>query len=124
MSETTTTVERCTVSDIGLEVTGQDAAIVIQALDEYLAAFAKPVRSATGGEIIGRHDCLNCSGRLDGFIGTFQWGIVHGEGKCIKCGWPARAYHRPKLDGEEIFDGPLQRILQYHPDFIKETKND
>lgn len=56
--------------------------------------------------------CLNC-----GKSGTFTWGLVHGEGHCAECGWPARLYHFVKgTDGNET---RIVRLLQYHPDGIR-----
>ncbi len=68
------------------------------------------------------NECLECGERLGGMMGSFRWGICHGEGICSNCGWPARAYHNPKTkEGEEV-TGFFECILQYHPDFV--TKND
>jgi len=78
-----------------------------KALGAYFAHFVKP------------GPCICCSSRqgskdvVDAFLGggKFRWGMVHGEGNCTECGWPARAYHRDV--------GPIefvQMILQYHPD--------
>lgn len=85
-----------------------------KALTEYFAHFVK----TEDGK------CVCCGERqgggfdeaIKGMLGIsggsrFTWGIVHGEGFCSACKWPARAYH---------FDvGPIKRfeaILQYHPD--------
>ncbi len=57
--------------------------------------------------------CINCGRQQSGFLGAFSWGIIHGEGECANCGWPARAYHFVKMP-----DGETKRIaavLQYHP---------
>lgn len=78
-----------------------------KALSEYFAHFVKP------------GPCICCNARqgakdmMDAFLGNakFRWGIAHGEGNCMDCGWPARAYHRDV--------GPIkfvEMILQYHPD--------
>lgn len=116
MSEQPTNVEVCTIVDVGIEVTGSDAPPLIEAINEYLSIFAKPVkRDGSASWLMGSSECLNCSAQLDGALGSFQWGIVHGEGHCTGCGWPCRAYHRLKDSDGEIFDGVLERILQYHP---------
>jgi hypothetical protein len=118
-------MEHCTIDDLGIEITGEDSPPLIDAINAYLVPFAKPVKDGDreGNILIGNVKCLNCFEILTGACGSFQWGLAHGEGNCCKCGWPARAYHRPEYDGEEIFDRALQRILQYHPDYVK-TKED
>jgi len=112
------TVSHCTVDDL-MSISGKDAQPVIDAINEYLQAFAKPIRCEGDGLIMGRFSCLKCGKRLTGACGTFTWGLVHGEGHCSECGWPARAYHRPTDDEGEIFVGPLDFILQYHPDALQ-----
>lgn len=121
MTHTNIEIEHCTVDDIGLEITGADAPPLIAALNEYLSAFAKPIKSdREGGGMVGNTLCLKCGETLDGILGTFQWGLAHGEGTCSKCGWPARAYHRPKDNGgEEMFNQVLEMILQYHPENVE-----
>jgi hypothetical protein len=65
--------------------------------------------------------CIKCGGvqgTEPGIMGAlkpglFRYGIQHGEGQCVKCGWPARALHYNV--------GPLKTlelILQYHPDVV------
>ena len=115
---TKTEVAHCTAADVGISITARvpgaeaDAEATIAVLDEYFSIFAKP----------NGNECLNCGERLGGMaaalMGTgFRWGLVHGEGTC-GCGWPCRAYHRPKENGEEVFDRALEVILQYHPDGV------
>lgn len=99
--------EPCTIADIGMEITGADAEPIITALGEYLSVFAKPNR------VDGHHKCLKCGATLDGFLGSFTWGIQWGEGRCTECGWPGRGYHVPKDAEDKIFNVPLQIILQY-----------
>ena len=90
----------------------------ITALDKYFEPFAQPVH-ATGGEIL----CIECSQPLTGLLssflgGGFEWGIVHGEGHCGGCRWPARAHHFIKDEnGSEVIT--VQNfVLQFHPDFV------
>lgn len=50
-------------------------------------------------------------------LAHFKWGIIHGEGNCDNCGYPARGIHYNV--------GPFERlelILQYHPDDVKLPK--
>lgn len=86
------------------------------AMDSYFSKFVMPEA--------GRSDettkCIGCGAILTGGIigvllgATFTYGLVHGEGFCSKCGWPARANH---------YDvGPIKRlvcVLQYHPSGLK-----
>lgn len=61
-----------------------------------------------------REKCIGCDRTLAGFVGTFTWGLQHGEGTCGNCRYPARAVHFAKNTGGLTF----QRILQYHPDAL------
>lgn len=82
-----------------------DAADVAE-LDEYFVAFLPPSET-----------CWKCGLRQGGLLGAlmggFRWSIVHGEGNCSGCGWPARAYHR-NIGPVEF----LNMILQYHPNCV------
>jgi hypothetical protein len=96
------------------------------ALDRYFEAFAQPAMVERDGKnILGNQPCLKCDEPLaDGIMsllrgkGGFEWGLVHGEGHCRECGWPARAYHFIKdAEGGDLVT--LRNvILQYHPDFV------
>ena len=74
---------------------------------EYLKAFAPPSEDSA---------CLAC-GKRD----TFTWGILHGEGYCYECGWPARLYHFIK--GDDGKETRIVRLLQYHPEGISLRSN-
>lgn len=106
-------VKHCTLDDIGMSITGDDAQPVVDACNKYLRDFAGTI-------------CPKCGSKLGGFLGSFTWGIVHGEGICTggltgeKCGWPARGYHDIKDDqGEAIFEQRLPIALAYHPDVVE-----
>ena len=117
--ETITELEHCTIEDIGMEITGEDAPPLVAAINEYLSAFAKPAKCDQPGSLTGTCDCLKCGRRLNGLLGTFTWGMVNGEGYCSNCHWPARYYHDIKdAEGERIFDRRLELHLQYHPDYV------
>lgn len=76
------------------------------AMAEYFKHFAKP-----------KGVCIKCGARLGGLLGSFRWGIQHGEGECSQCGYPARGYHRDV--------GPIEflpMVLQYHPNELEEPK--
>lgn len=70
--------------------------------------------------------CINCGEDLSGIFGTFEWGIVHGEGSCSNCGYPARAKHYIKakklvVDDKEEGELILPFVLQYHPDELRKS---
>lgn len=119
------TISYCTARDAGVNLTAsspefeEETRVLVDCLDEYFKQFAAPTVEGKGNALIGSQRCLECDTALSGALGSFQWGLAHGEGQCGCCGWPSRAYHRPKdQDGEEIFDRALQIILQYHPDHV------
>lgn len=96
-------------------------------VDSYLEQFT--VFDKKDGEpsiIFGADLCIMCGKPINGFLGTFEWGIIHGEGKCSECGYPLRAVHVVKdEDGEEVLR--ISRlILPYHPDGLerRETESD
>lgn len=119
---------RLSVRDIGLKLTNQaeagDAewaegeeakAALYRAANEYLARFAKTERGS-GSFAAGGNRCV-CGSWLGGILGTFDWGITHGEGRCAACGHPCRAYHRVVAEGWGELDLPLG-ALPYHPDDV------
>ena len=117
------TVNRCTAEDIGITAADQsdEAAALIAKIDEYLSHFAAPNPSdkqqSGSSMILGTSVCPNCSSALDGFMGSFQWGMVHGEGICAHedCGWPCRAKH----EISDVFEQPVEMVLAYHPSEVK-----
>jgi hypothetical protein len=98
----------------------------IDALDKYFGVFAQPnMEQRDGVNILGDQPCLKCDEPLAGGLaeyflskGGFEWGLVHGEGHCRGCHWPARAHHFIKdADGKDVVT--LRNvILQYHPDYV------
>jgi hypothetical protein len=107
--------------DIGLTLTADaediaEAERLAKRIDEYLSDFAKPILSTGGAAFVsGSTKCLCCGESLDGMLGTFVFGVAWGEGRCGRCGWPCRALHSIKDDDGDIFESPLQIVLQYHP---------
>ena len=90
---------------------------LVDRLDAYFEPFAQPPLEERDIGMIRSHNCLNCGEPQLGLLfGRFQWGLVHGEGICGECGWPARLYHNPKDDEGELFS--LSLLLQYHPNFV------
>lgn len=70
--------------------------------------------------------CPNCDSTLRNTMGSFYWGLVHGEAHCSgsmsneRCGWPCRAIHDIKdADGQSLFNRPLFLILPYHPEYVR-----
>lgn len=120
-------MEVCTVDDLKFEISGKDASECINVLNEYFKIFAKPkfLEGENVNWISGSLDCINCGRRLNGVLGTFQWGITHGEGNCSECGWPGRAIHYIKdTDGEDFFNRPFDIILQYHPTCVSRNNDE
>ena len=110
--------EHCTIKDLGINITGEDAQQVIDPLNKYLHEFA-----STDGK------CPQCGATLGGLLGSFAWGLAHGEGVCTgglfsrKCGYPCRGYHQPLYeDGGPIFDRLVTHVLPYHPDNVTQPQ--
>lgn len=117
------TPDICSIDDIGLKLSGEDAQPYIDAVNEYLKVFAKPVRKKSAGDFLtGNTQCFRCEADLGGLLGSFVYGICHGEGMCRHCRWPARALHYIQIDGKDMFTGPLEMILQYHPSVVSDAK--
>ena len=106
---------------VGIALSGGDKDMARGILDAYFASFVCPkfTECENGSPASGSHLCVKCGERIDGIIGTFQWGLAHGEGQCCKCGYPMRGHHYIKdQDGEDFINLTLY-ILQYHPDELK-----
>ena len=54
-----------------------------------------------GLEVSSTEICVDCGYRLGGLLGSFQWGIINGQGHCSNCGFPYQLYHRFKVEGRE-----------------------
>lgn len=94
----------------------------LEAIDEALEGFVVPdglLETPEEGAalVTGNIDCICCDARLNGFVGSLTWGIVNGEGKCDRCGWPYRVYHRPTLDGEVFAN--ISLMLAVHPEAVE-----
>lgn len=86
----------------------------LRPLDEYFRHFLPPGPCVCCG-------AKQVGGIVESLLGTtkFTWGMVHGEGFCADCKYPARAYHRDV--------GPIKflpMILQYHPDELTTRTTD
>lgn len=97
----------------------------IKALDDYFSQFvAIGIKEIDGKKEIEPLTCVGCDEALTGFAaallgkGGFEWGLVHGQGHCRNCGWPAFGHHFIKdEDGADV--ATLRNfILQVHPDFV------
>ena len=99
-------MNHCTLSDISLDITGEDAAPIIKAVSDYLKTFTAPGQ------------CAGCGATLAGFLGSFAWGLESGEGTCSGCGWPARGHHNITDDDGPVFTQAIEMVLSYHPDSV------
>ncbi len=98
-------------ADVGITFEPDAPTELIEAIDSYLTAFDAPIITGRDGLI---QSALKCSRSkpLSGFLGTFVWGIRHGEGRCSSCKRPARAFHTIRdAAGEELLRFPF--ILLY-----------
>ena len=113
-------VPRCMAKDIGITAadSSPEAAAIVAKIDKYLSSFAapNPRRPLAVGMVFGSATCPNCDSQLDGMMGCFQWGMVHGEGNCTHegCGWPCRAKH----EIPDVFARPVEMVLAYHPSVV------
>jgi hypothetical protein len=98
----------------------------IEALDKHFSVYAAPpmTKGEDGKTHIGDIPCLKCGdiqngGLIGAVLGTgFEWGLVHGEGHCRNCHWPATMYHFVKdSNGEDVIT-ITGFLLQYHPDHV------
>lgn len=97
---------------------GLVAAMAEHAANGYLAHFAWNVTEQGNMQCPGP-DCGEIlAGRSTAMMmfATFTWGLVHGEGHCCKCGWPARGFHR--IEVSELGEIEFDTILPVHPDFV------
>lgn len=114
---------QCVLTDLA-EITGELPEGFLDAANSYLEPFAAPVwRERNDRKVMV---CLHCGDDLTGLMaslfgsGGFEWGLVHGEGHCRGCGWPARALHYAKdAKGEDLFS-LRNMVLQYRPDVERE----
>ena len=73
--------------------------------DTYFAQFAK----LTDAKCLCCGITLSCRLRM-GIFGGFEWGYVHGEGRCANCHYPMRGHHRV----DDL--GTIRNLfLPYHP---------
>ena len=118
----------CTVADLfkaevpsdATEGSRAEAEATLTEMEEYLSHFCAPT------VVDGKRVCHKCGGEFNGLLSmlgaskhvAFEWGLAHGEGHCSGCGWPMRAFHRPKgKDGEELFS-LMNLPLAYLPDEV------
>jgi hypothetical protein len=112
-------VPHATVESIATVNDGADAQLV-----EDLAAYQHHFAAPPQGE---DHPCLRCEkplkrslvSQLMGQEGGFEWGLVHGQGHCRNCGWPATLYHFIRdRNGNDLLT-IRNLLLQQHPDDIE-----
>lgn len=119
-------IERCDWRTF-LTASDDTPADVVAALDQHFKHYAQPEFEQVAGEKTCRPAvCAGCGenltgSALDGLFGnaTFEWGIVHGEGRCGRCGWPATGHHFIRgTDGNAV--ATLNNfVMSYHPDFVE-----
>lgn len=104
--------------DVGLKIDGKDREIAIRIFDKYFADFIDPLSTRIEGDggIAGTQRCIQCGSRLDGILGSFGWGLAHGEGNCGECGYPSRVHHKIMDEDGELFVEMRFAMLQYHPE--------
>jgi hypothetical protein len=97
------------------------------AMDIYFGHFV------TAKDDDGHLVCVRCRNRIRGGIEGFlmggapgstsmEWGLVHGECFCVRCKWPARAYHFDIGRKDDPLIKRMSLMLQYHPDECIERK--
>ncbi len=64
-------------------------------------------------------DCPKCEKAL-----MFTWGLVHGEGHCANCGWPATGHHFIKDKAGKELASLRFFPLAVHPDFVTSKKKE
>jgi hypothetical protein len=100
---------RATAEDLGLTFASDASDELRAAVAKHCNHYAKP---SGGGK------CLSCGLSQLGFFGAFTWGLVHGQGFCNECKWPATLYHFIRdEDGEEVV-AVWDKLLQAHPDDV------
>ena len=92
---------------------------IIEYLNDYLKVFLAPVEVLDKEGKLDHIKCRNCDRPLGGLFGSFTWAFAHGEGFCSACGYPGRAAHYLEHEGWKL---TMNRILQYHPDFLERRK--
>jgi hypothetical protein len=88
----------------GLEEGSREWVKAINVWAAEVAAFEKHLE----GYLPSRTSCPAC------FAWGVEWGIVHGEARCVSCGWPATIYHFVK-DGEGELLARVTATLYAHP---------
>lgn len=108
---------QCTWRDLFWMKGGQTLpAETLEDIDAYLEPFAAPIM------IDGKNMCPHCGHSFNGSLlhslvgeAGFTWGLVHGEGHCKCCSWPARLYHSVKdRHGAELMTF-RHVVLAYRP---------
>lgn len=109
-------IPKCTLEDVGMSIAGGSSPTLAKSLADYFAQFMPPIRTGKENMMMGVK--CRCGEYLTGFLGTFVWGLAHGEGYCRACGHPGRALHILTDNGQPV--GELHdTLLLYHPDGLR-----
>jgi len=112
-------LSKATAATVGIVPTpGQedvpDTLNLIALADEYFANFCASEKPDAPIK------CPCCGFGLGVLLGTFVWGIAHGEGTCSSCGYPCRAHHPIYEQGNDEPVMTLQNmVLPYHPSVLE-----
>ena len=94
------------------EIKGECPPELREKVEEYLEPFELPVAQEGEGNILTGSLLCDCGAPLDGFVGSFKYDIIHGEGYCQRCERPIRANHYIKDDdGKDLVS--FQLLLLY-----------
>lgn len=117
---------KATGGSVDIKVDGKDREVAVKIFDKYFSDFVDPKSTGSTGDgwITGSQNCVQCGRRLDGLLGTFGWGLAHGEGNCGECGYPSRAHHKIKDEDGEPFAEMRNQLLQYHPDGLERRETE
>lgn len=80
------------------DIKGDCPSDIREAVEKYLEPFIAPTPCEGEPSMITGSLLCDCGAPLDGYVGSFKYGIVHGEGFCQRCKRPIRANHYIKDD--------------------------
>jgi len=113
-----------------MSVSDDTPADLVKAIDTYFSQFIQLQGVTEDGKlVVDAQPCVKCGEELNPDLagalfgkGGFEWGLVHGHGRCRNCGWPAVAHHFVKDANDKEILTLRNFILQVHPDFVEQRK--